>query len=110
MSTSPQSGGQRVIYVHLEQEPEVTAEVSVFDISSMSVVELISPSHSGLGFRYWYVALLLTVYLTADLKFYSSGLPLLIYIIKPHTTEQCTCRPRRGLPPRRDARSMQLCI
>ena len=28
MSTSPQSGGQRTIYVHLEQEPEVTHEVS----------------------------------------------------------------------------------
>lgn len=27
MSTSPQSGGQRTIYVHLEQEPEVTQEV-----------------------------------------------------------------------------------
>jgi len=26
MSTSPQSGGQRAIYVHLEQEPEVTQE------------------------------------------------------------------------------------
>lgn len=28
MSTSPQTGGQRTIYVHLEQEPEVTHEVS----------------------------------------------------------------------------------
>jgi len=27
MSTSPQAGGQRVIYVHLDQEPEVTQEV-----------------------------------------------------------------------------------
>ena len=30
MSTSPQSGGQRTIYVHLEHEPEVTHEVSQF--------------------------------------------------------------------------------
>jgi hypothetical protein len=30
MSTSPQSGGQRCIYVHLEHEPEVTQEVSFF--------------------------------------------------------------------------------
>jgi hypothetical protein len=29
MSTSPQSGGQRSIYVHLEHEPEVTQEVSI---------------------------------------------------------------------------------
>ena len=29
MSTSPQSGGQRNIYVHLEHEPEVTQEVSI---------------------------------------------------------------------------------
>ena len=27
MSTSPQTSGQRVIYVNLEQEPEVTEEV-----------------------------------------------------------------------------------
>ena len=30
MSTSPQAAGQRVIYVHLEQEPEVTQEVGLF--------------------------------------------------------------------------------
>jgi hypothetical protein len=29
MSTSPQASGQRVIYVHLDQEPEVTQEVRV---------------------------------------------------------------------------------
>jgi hypothetical protein len=29
MSTSPQSGAQRVIYVQLEHEPEVTQEVRV---------------------------------------------------------------------------------
>lgn len=34
MSTSPQNGGQRVIYVHLDQEPEVTQEVCV-DTSSL---------------------------------------------------------------------------
>lgn len=73
MSTSPQSGGQRVIYVHLEQEPEVTAEVCVFDNSSLSVTELIVPSQFGLGFCYWYEALLLLVYLTADPKFTALG-------------------------------------
>lgn len=33
MSTSPQTTGQRLIYVHLDQEPEVTQEVriSLFD-------------------------------------------------------------------------------
>jgi hypothetical protein len=29
MSTSPQAGAQRVIYVHLDQEPEITQEVRV---------------------------------------------------------------------------------
>ena len=28
MSTSPQTSGQRIIYVHLDQEPEVTQEAS----------------------------------------------------------------------------------
>lgn len=33
MSTSPQTGGQRTIYVHLEQEPEVTHEVSLLHMN-----------------------------------------------------------------------------
>lgn len=35
MSTSPQSGGQRTIYVHLEHEPEVTHEVSPFSFQGI---------------------------------------------------------------------------
>lgn len=36
MSTSPQTGGQRVIYVQLDHEPEVTHEVRLFRILVMS--------------------------------------------------------------------------
>lgn len=36
MSTSPQSSGQRSIYVHLEHEPEVTQEVSITSIPASS--------------------------------------------------------------------------
>jgi hypothetical protein len=42
MSTSPQSGGQRSIYVHLEHEPEVTQEVS-FNFAGLAEMLRIQP-------------------------------------------------------------------
>lgn len=62
MSTSPQTSGQRVIYVNLEQEPEITQEVRVrlcavneglrLDLSSSSLQGFAigwANSHSFLG-------------------------------------------------------------
>ncbi|KIM80797.1 hypothetical protein PILCRDRAFT_72830 [Piloderma croceum F 1598] len=49
MSTSPQSGGQRIIYVHLEHEPEVTQEgfaIALGYLYSAVSLSLISPENA----------------------------------------------------------------
>jgi len=49
MSTSPQSGGQRVIYVHLEHEPEVTQEgfaIALGYLYSAVSLSLINPGNA----------------------------------------------------------------
>ncbi|KAF8959077.1 hypothetical protein BDZ97DRAFT_1839754 [Flammula alnicola] len=46
MSTSPQTTGQRVIYVHLDQEPEVTQEVPLGYLYSAISLNLIRPENA----------------------------------------------------------------
>lgn len=47
MSTSPQPGGQRVIYVNLEHEPEVTQDVCTISLTIGGLWSLTSFSSPG---------------------------------------------------------------
>ncbi|KAI0086624.1 hypothetical protein BDY19DRAFT_894521, partial [Irpex rosettiformis] len=46
MSTSPQTGGQRTIYVHLEQEPEITHEVTIGYLYSAESLNSLHPGNA----------------------------------------------------------------
>lgn len=77
MSTSPQAGGQRVIYVHLDQEPEVTQEVRVRVVSACEP-QLNHEIHTGIRHRFASRSILLK-FSVNDLLSSSIRIPLLRY-------------------------------
>lgn len=78
MSTSPQAGGQRVIYVHLDQEPEVTQEVRV-RVYSAYEPRLNHQIQPGIRHRFASRSILLKVSVNDDLLSFSIRIPLLCY-------------------------------
>ena len=82
MSTVPPTGGQRIIYVPLDHEPEVTQEVrSSFPILFYHRTHILIGPFPGL--RHWYLFILNTLNATDLITFLPLPFPALGYLYSP---------------------------